>query len=169
MSSAITSASAIACRFFKRELKLSKLAQGVHDIKLFILGLPSLPITTAASDFWKGENATLFCNASKLDYHQRNLYHWKWEFKGKELKENGSYSIVYRMDPPNSCAQAEGWTFLHIDNVSNGDLGQYKCAILKSNMILGEDDVVLTETSTKIYLILFIFNCGLVVYLFALL
>jgi len=137
---------------------------------LFILGRPSLTQTTATPEFWKGENATLFCRASKLDYYQGNLYHWKWEFKGKEIKENGSYSIVYRMYPPNSCAQSEGWTSLHIHigNVSNGDLGQYKCAILKSNRILGEDDMVLTETSTKIYFILFIFNCGLVVYLFAL-
>lgn len=64
-----------------------------------------------------------------------------------ELKENGKFNISSEIDPPNSCAQSNGWTRLHISNVSIQDVGQYKCVILKSNVSLGEDAVVITETS----------------------
>ena len=75
------------------------------------------------------------------------MYHWKWEFKGREVQENGRYKMLYGMDPPNSCAQSLGRTRLQITNISKQDLGNYKCAVLKSNLTLGEDDVFLKDMS----------------------
>ena len=83
------------------------------------------------------------CKARNLNYRQSHLYHWKWEFRGNELHENKRYNILYEIHLPNSCAQSEGWSVLRITNVFKPDLGQYSCAVVKSNITLAKDDVLL--------------------------
>lgn len=75
------------------------------------------------------------------------MYHWRWELKGKKIVEDKRHSIVFKIYRPNSCNLSEGMAILHVLNVSHQDLGQYRCTLLKGNLTLGEEDVVLTEMS----------------------
>ena len=115
------------------------------------------PEVTVVPQLWNGQNVTLFCKASNLAYHQLNLYHWVWKLRERELKETEKHRIYHKVDSPNSCNQSDGITHLQISNVSKLDIGQYKCVLLMSGMKIAEDDVVLSEISKLMHLLLFLF------------
>ena len=115
------------------------------------------PEVTVVPQLWNGQNVTLFCKASNLPYRQLYLYHWLWKLKERKLKETEKHRIYHRVDSPNSCNQSDGTTHLHIRNVSKLDIGQYKCVLLMSGMKIAEDDVVLSEMSKLMHLLLFLF------------
>lgn len=123
----------------------------------FILHVTWNPEVTVAPQLWNGQNVTLFCRASNLAYHQLYLYHWVWKLRERELKETEKHRIYHRVDSPNSCNQSDGITHLHISNVSKLDIGQYKCVLLMSGMKIAEDDVVLSQISKLMHLLLFLF------------
>ena len=111
-----------------------------------IVGSPSQPTVTAVAPMGYDNNRTLWCKISSLDYRERNLYYWKWQFNESNIQENGKYSISYGVDPPNVCLQSVGMMSLTITNFSKHDFGQYKCVIMSSNTTLGEDDTNLLDT-----------------------
>lgn len=113
-----------------------------------------LPIVTAVSPSGVNDSVTLRCKVSSLDYQKRDLYCWKWKLKENDIQENGKYSMSYNIDPPNVCLQSTGWLSLRIKNFSKEDIGQYKCAVLSSNITLGENDINLWDTG-KSYLKLY--------------
>ena len=115
------------------------------------------PAVTVVPELWNGQNVTLFCKASNLAYHQLYLYHWVWKLRERELKQTEKHRIYHRVDSPNSCNQSDGITHLHISNVSKLDIGQYKCVLLMPDMKIAEDDVVLSEISKLMHLLLFLF------------
>ena len=49
--------------------------------------------------------------------------------------------MFYNHLPPNFCEQSKCWAVLQIINVSEGDLGQYECALQLSNITLAESDI----------------------------
>ena len=59
-------------------------------------------------------------------------------FHRGEIKENGKYKILSMHFPPNSCQQTNGLIALEIANVSKQDLGQYKCGLQMSGIMLAE-------------------------------
>ena len=115
------------------------------------------PEETVVPQLWNGQNVTLFCKASNLAYHQLYLYHWVWKLTERKLKETEKHRIYHRVDSPNFCNLSYGTTHLHIRNVSKLDIGQYKCVLLMSGMKIAEDDVVLSEMSKLMHLLLFLF------------
>ena len=115
------------------------------------------PAVTVVPELWNGQNVTLFCKASNLAYHQLYLYHWVWKLRERELKQAEKHRIYHRVDSPNSCNQSDGITHLHISNVSKLDIGQYKCVLLMPDMKIAEDDVVLSEISKLMHLLLFLY------------
>lgn len=110
-------------------------------LSIHILGPPSLPDVTPIGLAGDNDSTTIWCKVSSLNYQDRNLYHWKWEFNGNDIKENGKYNTSYSIAPPNVCAQSIGWMSLRITNFSSQDFGQYKCALLSSNITLEENDI----------------------------
>lgn len=88
----------------------------------------------------------LWCKVNSLDYQERNLFLWRWKFNENDIQENGKYNMTYNIDPPNACLQSTGWMSLRIKHFSKQDFGQYKCAIQKSSITLGEDDINLWDT-----------------------
>ncbi|XP_078371879.1 receptor-type tyrosine-protein phosphatase F-like isoform X3 [Oculina patagonica] len=107
---------------------------------------PSLPTVTAVSPSGDNNSVTLSCKVSSLDYQGRDLYYWKWKLNETDIQENGKYNMSYKIDPPNVCLQSTGWLSLRIKNFSNEDFGQYKCAVLSSNITLEENDINLWDT-----------------------
>ena len=49
--------------------------------------------------------------------------------------------MFYNHLPPNFCQQSNVWAILQIMNISEGDLGQYECALQLSNITLAENDI----------------------------
>lgn len=84
---------------------------------------------------------TLRCKVSGLDYYDRNLYFWKWKFNGYVIQESGKYNMKYNIDPYNWCLQSTVLMSLRIKKFSKQDFGQYKCGVLSSNAVLGQDDI----------------------------
>ena len=115
------------------------------------------PEVTVVPQLWNGQNVTLFCKASNLAYRQIYLYHWVWKLTERKLMETEKHRIYHRVDSPNFCNLSYGITHLHIRNVSKLDIGQYKCVLLMSGMKIAEDDVVLSEISKLMHLLLFLF------------
>lgn len=89
-------------------------------------------------------NSTLVCKAKNVPHLTSHLYAWKWEFRGKELKQNEKHIMVYEVSPPNSCGQSEGWTALFVTNVTILDLGRYSCSLVRSNVTLGTAEAQFT-------------------------
>ena len=89
-------------------------------------------------------NVTLKCEAYRLDHKQKYSYRWKWKLNdGGEINEHayGKFEIFASYSTPDSCQQSKGLVALQIRNVSSQDLGQYKCGLQLSGMILAEKDV----------------------------
>ena len=109
------------------------------------LGPPILPILTALNpEMGSNGNVTLKCEAYRLDHKKRYSYRWKWKLNhGGEIKEHthGKYEKFESYSTPDSCQQSKGLVALQIRNVSSQDLGQYKCGLQLSDMILAEKDV----------------------------
>ena len=90
------------------------------------------------------DRATLRCEAYHLDPLQKDSYHWAWKFEeSREIKENsdGKYKIFSNYSTPNLCQQTKGLIALQIANVTKHDLGQYKCELLESSILLAVKDI----------------------------
>jgi len=107
-----------------------------------IVGPPEhFTVTTSRSQVVPRGNATLKCEVKGKDRRHLNSYYWHWRFNEKEIRENRRYKLFYNHLPPNFCQQSNVWAVLQIMNISEGDLGQYECALQLSNITIAENDI----------------------------
>ena len=95
-----------------------------------------------------------------MDRRHLNSYYWHWRFNEKEIKENERYKMFYNHLPPNFCQQSKLWAVLQIMNISEGDLGQYECALQLSNITLAVNDIPFYDFG-KHFCVFLVFQCSI--------
>lgn len=110
-----------------------------------ILGPPPIPvIITLLPERGQQGVVTLRCEAHRLDAHLIYSYQWQWKFQDRPINEDEKYKIFQSNSSHNSCRQTKSFAVLQISKISKHDIGQYKCWLQKSGIMLAGKDVFLS-------------------------